>query len=149
VRLNGEIVAGVKAGSYLSIRRRWKRGDRVEVRFDFRLHRWVGERECRGLTSLYRGPLLLTYDRRFNDCDPDDIPVLDLKDLQLRRMEWKGPAPAPELLVRCVGARGLEVRLCDFASAGEGGSPYRTWLRVRNAGRARRFTRANPLRTQR
>jgi hypothetical protein len=101
------------------------------------------------LTSLYRGPLLLTYDRRFNDCDPDDIPVLDLKDLQLRRMEWKGPMPAPELLVRCVGPRGLEVRLCDFASAGEGGSPYRTWLRVRNAGRARPFTRANPLRTQR
>ncbi|MFP6589377.1 MAG: beta-L-arabinofuranosidase domain-containing protein [Candidatus Latescibacterota bacterium] len=149
VRVNGETVAGVKAGSYLSIRRRWKRGDHVEVRFDFRLHRWVGERECRGLTSLYRGPLLLTYDRRFNDCDPDDIPVLDLKDLQLRRMEWKGPTPAPELLVRCVGPRGLEVRLCDFASAGEGGSPYRTWLRVRNAGRARPFTRANPLRTQR
>jgi DUF1680 family protein len=149
VRVDGETVTGVRAGSYLDIRRRWKRGDRVEVRFDFRLHRWVGERECRGLTSLYRGPLLLTYDRRFNDCDPDDIPVLNAKTLRPHRLEWTGPAPAPELHVRCVGARGREVTLCDFASAGEGGSPYRTWLRVRNAGRARHFSRANPLRTQR
>jgi hypothetical protein len=133
----------------LSIQRRWKRGDRVEVRFDFSLHRWIGERECRGLSSLYRGPILLTYDRRFNDCDPEDVPALDSRTLKAHRMEWTGPSPAPELLVRCTGARGREVVLCDFASAGESGSPYRTWLKVRNAGRARRFSRDNPLRTQR
>ncbi|HJP30234.1 MAG TPA: glycoside hydrolase family 127 protein [Candidatus Latescibacteria bacterium] len=149
VRVNGETVSGVKAGTYLSIQRRWKRGDRVEVRFDFSLHRWIGERECRGLSSLYRGPILLTYDRRFNDCDPEDVPALDSRTLKAHRMEWTGPSPAPELLVRCTGARGREVVLCDFASAGESGSPYRTWLKVRNAGRARRFSRDNPLRTQR
>lgn len=147
VRVNGETVSGVKAGGYLLLERRWKRGDQVELRFDFRLHRWVGERECKGLTSLFRGPLLLTYDRRFNDCDPDDIPALDVRTLQAHRVEWTGATPAPELLVRCAGAGGLT--LCDFASAGEGGSPYRTWLKVRNAGRARRFAYDNPLRTQR
>jgi DUF1680 family protein len=149
VLVNGDTVSGVAAGSYLDLRRRWKRGDRVEVRFDFRLHRWVGERECKGLTSLYRGPLLLTYDRRFNDFDPDDIPLLDVKGLKPRRIAWKGAAPAAELLLRCAGVDGRTVNLCDFASAGEGGTPYRTWLRVRNAGGARGFTQQNPLRTQR
>ena len=149
VRVNGETITGVVAGGYLAIERRWKRGDHVEIRLDFRLHRWVGEQECKGLTSLYRGPLLLTYDRRFNDCDPDDIPVLDASNLQPHRVEWTGATPVPELLVRCTGARGRQLTLCDFASAGEGGSPYRTWLRVRNAGRASRFNYDNPLRTQR
>jgi hypothetical protein len=149
VRVNGDTVKGVRAGTYLTLHRRWKRGDRVQVRFDFRLHRWVGERECRGLTSLYRGPLLLTYDRRLNDCDPDDVPALDARTLRVHRIEWTGSAPAPQLLVRCAGQRRGELVLCDFASAGEGGSPYRTWLTVRNAGRARRFRRDNPLRTSR
>ena len=149
VRVNGETISGVVAGGYLALERRWKRGDVIELHFDFSLHRWVGEQECKGLTSLYRGPLLLTYDRRFNDCDPEEIPVLDARTLKAHRVEWTGAAPTPELLVRCTGARGPQVTLCDFASAGEGGSPYRTWLRVRNAGRARRFDYDNPLRTQR
>ena len=147
VRVNGETVPGVKAGGYLRLDRRWKRGDKVELRFDFRLHHWVGERECKGRTSLYRGPLLLTYDRRFNDCDPDDVPVLEAKKLRLHRVEWTGQAPAPELLLRCTDTKGRQLTLCDFASAGEGGSPYRTWLRLRHVGRARRFSRNNPLRT--
>lgn len=151
VKINGEeeFPGAAEAGTYLCITRRWKRGDTVELRFDFRPHRWVGEKECRGTTSLYRGPVLLTYDRRFNDCDPDDVPALNAKGLRLNRVEWTGSAPAPDLLVRARGAGGRQVTLCDFASAGEGGSPYRTWLTVRNAGRARAFHRTNPLRTQR
>lgn len=150
VRVNGEDISGAaEGGTYLCLTRRWKRGDRVELRFDFRPHRWVGEKECRRLTSLYRGPLLLTWDRRFNDHDPEDVPSLDAKGLRLHRVEWTGVAPAPELLVRARGAGGRSVTLCDFASAGEGGTPYRTWLPVRNAGRPVRFTRTNPLRSQR
>ena len=149
VTLNGKPMPHVEAGSHFGIKRPWKRGDRVEIRFDFRPHRWVGERECHGLVSLYRGPILLTYDRRFNDFDPDDVPALDARDLRLRRATWKGGGPAPELLVSCRGSRGRRLLLCDFASAGEGGSPYRTWLTVRRAGRARKFTRDNPLRTRR
>ena len=93
--------------------------------------------------------MLLTYDRRFNDCDPDDVPALNARGMRLHRVEWTGASPAPDLLVRVAGAGGRSVRLCDFASAGEGGSPYRTWLTVRNAGRARAFAPSNPLRSQR
>ena len=33
---------------------------------DFSPHFWPGERECQGLVSIYRGPLLLAYDQRYN-----------------------------------------------------------------------------------
>jgi len=45
-------------------------------------------------------------------------------------------------------ADGSKLRLCDFASAGEGGSPYRSWLRVANAPQTP-FSRENPLRSGR
>ena len=38
--------------------------------------------------------------------------------------------------------------LCDFASFGEGGSPYPSWPRVKNA-RKTDFSRHNPLRKRR
>jgi hypothetical protein len=43
---------------------------------------------------------------------------------------------------------GSALRLCDFASAGEGGSPYLSWLRVDNAPQTV-FSRHNPLRSGR
>lgn len=149
VKLNGKAVGGVEAGNYLTLQRKWRKGDEIEIRFDMRPHWWVGERECKGLVSLYRGPLLLTYDRRYNDMDPDDVPQLDATNLKLRRTtQLRHGAPAV-LTMTAQGTDGRRVRLCDFASAGEGGSPYRSWLRVRKAGRARAFHRDNPLRSHR
>ena len=69
VRVNGASVRGASAGAYLVVERRWKRGDCVEIDLDMSLHYWLGQRECRGKASLYRGPILLTYDRRFNEID--------------------------------------------------------------------------------
>ena len=66
VRLNGEAISGVKPGRYAVIERRWKSNDRVEIDLDMSLHFWVGERECKGLTSVYRGPVLLAFDHRYN-----------------------------------------------------------------------------------
>jgi hypothetical protein len=127
--------------------RRWKRGDRLDIEFDFSLHFWAGERECANKVSIYRGPILLTYDRRFNEMDPDDVPALDASAL-----EGKPVAPgdwlAPMLLLEYRGADGRPVRLCDFASAGMGGSPYRSWLEVNGVTKTE-FSRTNPLRTSR
>ena len=52
----------VKPGEYLVLDRTWKRGDTVDIQFDFVLRFWRGEREYEGKTSIYRGPLLLAYD---------------------------------------------------------------------------------------
>ncbi|MAE67106.1 MAG: hypothetical protein CMJ18_22835 [Phycisphaeraceae bacterium] len=148
VRLNGESIRNVVAGSYLVIDRRWRRGDRVRIDLDMSFHYWVGEKQCSGKASIYRGPILLTYDRRFNDMDPDDLPELNADGLSGRRIATSRMNPEPMLLMQFRGARGRTVRLCDFASAGETGTPYLSWLKVKGVSKTR-FSRENPLRSGR
>lgn len=121
VTVNNEKIE-VSPGTYLSLKRKWVTGDVIDITFDFRFRFWAGERECADKASIYRGPILLTYDRRFNEFDPDNIPSLDAAKLNGRLIEsteWIQPM----LLVE-VGSEAEKVRLCDFASAGVGGSPY-------------------------
>jgi len=147
VKLNGRAVTDVVAGKYLALNRKWQRGDVVDVNLDFSLHFWAGERECRDKTSIYRGPILLTYDRRFNRMDPSEIPALDARPLEGKVIDSTERMP-PVLLVEFNAIDGQKVRLCDFGSAGTTGSPYRSWLPVKNV-RPREFNPSNPLRSSR
>lgn len=167
VKLNGETIRGVKPGRYLALDRKWKKGDRVEIGLDMSLHFWRGERECKGLTSIYRGPMLLAYDHRYNLelaagkkvvrdyvtwWEYQDsylrVPALDARNMRLRAVAWKDWLP-PLMLFEVKAADGRTVRLCDFASAGEVGTPYRTWLPIKNAPRRVEFSPDNPLRSAR
>ncbi len=133
VTVNGIVVDGgvdeVRAGSYLALARTWHNGDRIEVEFDMSLHFWFGERECAGKASLYRGPILLAYDQRYNSMDPSDIPTLDLNQLTYVEMAWEQPL-APWLLLCFKTQDGAPLLLCDFANAGMSGTEYRSWLPV-------------------
>lgn len=166
VKLNGEAVKGVEAGTYLTLNRKWKRGDVIQLDLDMSLRFWVGERECKGKTSVYRGPILLTYDHRYNldlaqkgkkkarDFDgwkphADYMlkpPELDAKTMKGRLVEWADWL-APILLLAFKAPDGKTVHLCDYASAGETGTPYLSWLPVKNAPKAA-FSRENPLRSR-
>ena len=148
VRVNGRTAAGATPGQYLAVERKWRRGDAVELSLDMRPHFWVGERECAGKVSVYRGPILLTYDRRLNPMDPDRVPELDARHLEPKPARVKAHWVQPWLTFDCVAGDGTPVRLCDFASAGEGGSPYLSWLKVANAAGAE-FSALNPLRSGR
>ena len=162
VRLNGERVSGVEPGQYLRLEREWVEGDTVQIDLDMSLHFWVGEQECDGLTSVYRGPLLLAFDHRYNldlakpgiairDYDEWksridyglNVPALDARRMRPRLVGWYDWFP-PVLLVECEAASGEVVRLCDYGSAGEVGTPYMSWLPVGNAPRGA-FSRQNPL----
>jgi len=125
--INGFNIEDVQAGSYLIINREWKSGDIVELAFDMSLHIWVGKREKTSKVSIYRGPILLTYDQRFNAMDPDDIPPLDAHELSYAITECND-YPAPWLLLRFHAADGRDLFLCDFATAGATGTHYCTWL---------------------
>jgi hypothetical protein len=46
-------------GTYLRLKRLWKKGDQVVVHLDMSPRYWVGERESAGKSSIYRGPILL------------------------------------------------------------------------------------------
>jgi hypothetical protein len=132
VRVNGTAVDGVRAGSYLALTRTWHTDDRIELNFDMGLHFWLGERECAGKVSIYRGPLLLAYDQRYNAFDPAELPTLNVQRLNPTLEGWEGPL-APWLLVRVTGHDGTPLMLCDFANAGMVGTEYRSWLPVAGA----------------
>ena len=131
IKVNGENIRDVKPASYLELARTWKPGDVIEMVLDLSPHVWTGERGCTGRVSLYRGPILLTYDPRFNAGGPSDPAPIDLSKTNLSVSSWKGTQP-PILLVEARTPAG-SINLCDFASAGFDGSPYRSWLRAEHA----------------
>ena len=166
VKLNGKVVQDVQPGRYLAINRKWQRGDKIEIDLDFSLHFWIGEKDCQGLVSVYRGPILLTYDHRYNlEYAPKkeavryiekwdqrtcmlEPPELDAKNMEPKLVKWDSWLP-PVLLFEVKTADGRTVHLCDFGSAGEVGTPYLSWLPIKNAPEKTPFSRTNLLRTSR
>jgi DUF1680 family protein len=126
VALNREPLSGADPGAYMEIAREWRDGDTIQLSLDMRPHFWVGEREQAGKVSVYRGPLLLAYDQRFNTFDPEDLPPLDVTRLKMQSVpcrEW----PEPWVLLAIPTVEG-DLVLCDFATAGALGTHYRSWL---------------------
>lgn len=147
VSLNGKKVYDVQPGTYLTLDRQWKSGDMVEISLDMSLHFWVGEKESAGKTSIFYGPILLAYDRRYNTMDPDAIPTLDAAKLSGKQVSFEGRLE-PWMLIEFTSVDGKPLRLCDFGSAGQAGTPYVSWLKVDNAPKAE-FNTQNPLRSGR
>ena len=147
VEVNNKKVKEVVPGTYLELDRKWKRGDNVELDLDLSPHYWVGENECRNKVSIFRGPILMTYDRRLNSMDPDEIPALDAASLKGKQKRAKDGLPTI-VQMEYTAADGRKLRLCDFGSAGEGGSPYVSWLKVDNISKTP-FAPDNPLRSGR
>ena len=79
---------------------------------------WPGEKQLAGRASLYRGPILLAYDPRFDALNPDELPVLDLSGEPNLVETPKDTRPKPILLVGLPAQGGGSLTLCDFASAG-------------------------------
>lgn len=131
VTVNGQAVADVKAGSYLPIKRTWQSGDTIDLVLDMTPWHWTGECEVAGKASLYRGPILLTYDQHHNAYDADQIPVLDLNNVRLAPATTSDRFP-PIVLFDAIAADNRVVRLCDFATAGAHGNEYRSWLPAKN-----------------
>jgi DUF1680 family protein len=146
VTVNGRPAPAAQPGTYLQLQQKWS-DNVVDIEFDFSFHFWKGEKECAGKTSIYRGPVLLTYDRRFNDFDPDAVPELSAAGLQGKLVDSTHWVP-PIVLMEFAAANGTKLRLCDFASAGVTGSPYRSWLPIKGAP-AHAFSERNPLGTSR
>lgn len=130
VAVNGAAQAA-RAGTYVSLDREWKNGDRVEIALDMSPHFWAGEREQDAKTSVYRGPLLLAFDTIHNDADIDKLPELDAAQMK-GVAESSGRQYKPWVLLKFASATGQSMRLCDFANAGAYGTHYKTWLPVRN-----------------
>jgi len=133
VAVNSEPLPDPEPGTYMWLERPWKTGDQIALELDMRPRAWIGEREAAGKVSLYRGPVLLAYDRWLNSMDPDDIPPIAPQRLDLTPIHASVPTAAPWTAYEAHAADGTRLVLCDFASAGTAGSPYRTWLPLADA----------------
>ncbi|MDQ1257457.1 MAG: uncharacterized protein QG656_2062 [Candidatus Hydrogenedentes bacterium] len=131
VRVNGELQAGVQPGTYLTIERAWSPGDVVELELDFTLRVWPGEEAFAGKVSLFRGPLLLAFDGRYNDLDPNALPPIDPAAVTLEPRPWEGPIE-PWFLAELRDGD-VSYTVCDLSSAGQTGNHYRTWLPAKPA----------------
>ena len=137
--LNGQPLPTPAPGSYLAIERVWHKGDRLSLGFDPRLRAVAGAYEAQGCVSLYRGPILMTWDQRLHDFDENALPPVDLNRLPdaVATLNARPATPAwhtqldTRLVVELPTGPGPALRLCDFASAGATGTRYRSWLRAR------------------
>ncbi len=99
--------------------------------------------------SIYRGPVLLAYDARFNDGDfsSETVPPLAAPALKLLP-EWSTlPSDTPLLLFEGKDANGKSIRYCDFASAGATGNYYQSWVPVGFQSPEVEFSLENPRRS--
>jgi DUF1680 family protein len=124
-------------GRYLALQHQWNAGDEILLTLPMTLRAVPGQHEQRGSVSLYRGPLLLAYDQRFNAFDETAMPVVDTTRLKevtfLERSGAGSPWPPWLWLELSAVAGGPALRLCDFASAGATGTRYRSWLPATNS----------------
>jgi DUF1680 family protein len=137
VQVNGEPVTGISAGTYLRINREWKAGDRIVLNLDMR-GRLVA---LNGYEAIFRGPLLLARDSRFDDGFVDETAVISGQGKQVDLQPAKDkPAnvwlafTAPLVLGTDLEGEFKDprpVHFCDFASAGNDwkkSSRYRVWI---------------------
>jgi hypothetical protein len=133
VSVNGEAQTDVKPGTYYVLNREWKSGDKIALDLDQSIRTWVGDGAALGKVSLFRGPLLLAFDQKYNDYDCEDIPKLDHANLTFKVAASDAAPKPPMALFDFKGTDGRAVRLCDFASAGVYGTEYLSWLPVEKA----------------
>jgi uncharacterized protein len=124
VKVNGKSLENITPGNYLVISREWNSGDIIEINFDMSVHFWIGEDKCKGRTSVYYGPVLLAMDTISSVASGYNLEASAVKQIVFKenpRFWFYG-------LVNTVDGR--QTALVDFASAGDRGEAYTTWLTV-------------------
>jgi uncharacterized protein len=132
VLINGQPASQVRRGDYLKLTRTWQAGDEITLRLDMGLRYESGDLEQAGNVSLYRGPILLCSDERFQAGKPSRVDVTKLPHARVVPTDaatTKAAGPySPWLMVDLPAADGKSARLIDFASAGATGKSYQSWL---------------------
>lgn len=129
----GSKLEGVQPGQYLELTD-LKGTENISIQFDMTPHFWHGERNLSGRISIYTGPILLTLDQRFDSEGYAGDQAIDVSTLKLQPAVTNNTLwPQPVMLVKATDAQGNTYTLCDFASAGQTGTLYTTWLLDKSA----------------
>lgn len=129
IKINGKKTEQVNAGSYFNITRVWKTGDRIDITFDMSPHFWAGDRELKGRSSVYYGPLLLAFDPVYNKLDAGALASINVQALK-HVQSATGRAFQPWVLFSVKDSNGNDIILCDYATAGAYGNQYISWLPI-------------------
>ena len=133
VEVNGKAVLGVKPGEYLSISRRWKKGDMIRIVFDFRarlIDAPKGGRNPEGefFQAVQWGPIVLARDENI---DPDyNKPVQVVADengeVKVKQVTPERPGTRMQFVVPTTGG---DIKMVDYSSVDcWKGSHIQTWL---------------------
>lgn len=128
VQVNNDAWVTPPPGEYLTLKREWSKGDIIRLELDFAPRIVKGAQEAEGRAAIYRGPLLLTVDQRFNPDYEAKRPVLDISNLKLKPHQEAITGPKTWTLFDANTIGGGSVTLCDFASAGVLGEWYEGWI---------------------
>ncbi len=129
VSTNGAAATAAAAGRYFRVVSTGK--ESLELTLPMPLRTMAGEREQAGRISIFRGPLLLAFDPRWNDFDEPTMPSPDVAKLAGAVLKAASEKQLPPwLLIDVPTTDGRALRLCDYASAGATGTRVRSWLTV-------------------
>ncbi len=128
ISVNGKRLEKPLAGGYYKITKTWESGDTVELSLDMSPHYWAAEKTHLGQISVYRGPVLLALDSRFEPEWDGRAQALDLESFSPELTVSEEGYPSPAVLLKARNAAGETVTLCDFATAGQSGTRYTTWF---------------------
>lgn len=140
VTLNGTPQPCLHRGGYLTIRRKWAKGDRIDIDFKLKTKlQGTGHHQ-----ALCRGPLVFARDSRFADGDVDECAVVQCdsdgvvdaapvctEDSSFAWLTMEVPAVLGTDLEGEANKAVRRVKFCDFSSAGNDWNPngrYRVWI---------------------
>ena len=134
-RINGRRVKEVQSGTYLMLRRRWKRGDRVSLRFDMRCHLIPAphgtNRDGDHFQALIYGPIVLARDE---NTDPHYMQPVSITASAAQEVSIQPTTPTlsgtrMEFIVPTTDG---PIHMVDYASVnGWEGKHVCTWLPVK------------------
>lgn len=137
IRVNAEIIDDINPGTYKKIKRKWNKGDKIELQLDLR-GRLV---RLNNHVAILRGPIVLARDSRFSDGFIDEAAAIQNKDgyVELEIAEKKPEEvwmafTAPVKLgtdTEALSNQPAQIHFCDFYSAGntwDRTTRYRVWL---------------------
>lgn len=131
VDINGVPVDHVQPGTYLSINKRWNKGDIIHLSLDMSLHYWAGEMQLLGSSMMYRGPILLAYEQTYNPNGfQKNYDALTITSELVPASNHTIP-PIVLVAVHTQGSDDIEY-LVDFATAGAYGNFYTAQHNIAN-----------------
>jgi hypothetical protein len=138
IKINGGEISEINPGTYKTIQRKWKKGDKIELQLDLR-GRLIKQNDYQ---AIVRGPIVLARDSRFADGFIDEASVIQNENsfVELLPSDKKQENIWLAFTAPLVLGTDLEgemknprqIHFCDFGSAGntwDSNTRYRVWLR--------------------